>query len=80
MKDRKKKIKELEEMIEVLLLAIPKEVISQKFYQSAIQKATSDDTRDFFVSLVREEKRHEMRLRRILNDLQAELSELKASE
>lgn len=74
---RTKRAKELEEMIEILLLAIPKEVISQKFYQTAVAKATSDSTRVFFESLVKEERGHEMRLKRILNELQTELRELK---
>ena len=46
MKDRrKKKIKELEDLIEVLLLAIPREIASQQFYQAAVDKATSETTR-----------------------------------
>ena len=75
--ERKKKIKELEEMIEVVLLSIPREIASQKYYQSAFEKATSDTSRKFFLSLVKEEKRHEAKLRNILNELQNELKKVK---
>ena len=76
-KERKKRIKELEEMIEVVLLSIPREIASQKFYQTAFEKATTDTSRKFFQSLVKEEKRHEAKLRNILNELQNELKKLK---
>ena len=75
--ERKKKIKELEEMIEVVLLSIPREIASQKFYQSALEKATTDTSRKFFLSLVKEEKRHEANLRNIFNELQNELKKVK---
>ena len=76
-KERKRKIKELEEMIEVVLLSIPREIASQKFYRSALEKATTDTSRKFFLSLVKEEKRHEANLRNILNELQNELKKVK---
>ena len=76
-KERKKRIKELEEMIEVVLLSIPREIASQKFYQIAFEKATTDTSRKFFLSLVKEEKRHEANLRNILNELQNELKKVK---
>jgi rubrerythrin len=75
--ERKKGIKELEEMIEVILLSIPREIASQKFYQIAFEKATTDTSRKFFLSLVKEEKRHEANLRKILNELQNELKKVK---
>jgi rubrerythrin len=74
---KKKRIKELEEMIEVVVLSIPREIASQKYYQKALEKASSDSTRKFFKSFVAEEKRHEANLRKILNDLQNELKTLK---
>ncbi len=78
MKDtRKKRIKELEDMIEVLILSIPREIASQQFYQAAVDKATSETTRKFFLSLVEQEKSHETNLTKILNDLQKELRQLK---
>lgn len=77
MDKRKKRIKELKEMIEVLILAIPREIASQQFYQAAVDKATSETTRKFFLSLVEQEKSHEANLTKILNNLQMELKQLK---
>ena len=78
MNDKKKKrIRELEEMIEVVLLSIPREIASQKYYQKAAEKASSDTTVKFFKSLVAEETGHEAHLRKVLKELQAELKQLK---
>lgn len=77
MDKRKKRIKELKEMIEVLILAIPREIASQQFYQAAVDKATSETTRKFILSLIEQEKSHEANLTKILNNLQMELKQLK---
>ena len=77
MDKRKKRIKELKEMIEVLILAIPREIASQQFYQGAVDKASSETNRKFFLSLVEQEKSHEANLTKILNNLQMELKQLK---
>ena len=73
---KKTRIKELEEMIEVVLLSIPREIASQKYYQKAMEKASSASTQEFFQGFVEEEKRHEADLRRVLNDLRNELKRL----
>jgi rubrerythrin len=78
--EKKKRIKELEEMIEVVLLSIPREIASQKYYQKALEKASSDTTMKFFKTFVDEEKRHEADLKKILKDMQTELKQLKKSE
>jgi rubrerythrin len=78
--EKKKRIKELEEMIEVVLLSIPREIASQKYYQKAIEKASSDTTMKFFKTFVDEEKRHEADLKKILKDMQTELKQLKKSK
>jgi rubrerythrin len=78
--EKKKRIKELEEMIEVVLLSIPREIASQKYYQKAIEKASSDTTMKFFKTFVEEEKRHEADLKKILKDLQTELKQLKKNK
>ena len=78
--EKKKRIKELEEMIEVVLLSIPREIASQKYYQKALEKASSDTTMKFFKTFVEEEKRHETDLKKILKDLQTELKQLKKSK
>ena len=76
---KKKRIKELNEMIEFIVISIPREIASQKYYQQAAKKASSDATRKFFLHFVEEEKRHEANLRKILNDLQNKLKELKGN-
>jgi rubrerythrin len=78
--EKKKRINELEEMIEVVLLSIPREIASQKYYQKALEKASSDTTMKFFKTFVEEEKRHEADLKKILKDLQTELKQLKKSK
>jgi rubrerythrin len=78
--EKKKRIKELEEMIEVVLLSIPREIASQKYYQKALEKASSDTAMKFFKTFVEEEKRHEADLKKILKDLQTELKQLKKSK
>ena len=75
---KKKRIKELNEMIEFIVISIPREIASQKYYQNAAKKASSEVTRKFFEHFVEEEKRHEANLRRILNDLKNELNQLRS--
>ena len=74
---KKKRIKELEEMIEAVVLSIPREIASQKYYQKALEKASGVSAQKLFTSFIKEEKRHEANLRKILNDLQNELKTLK---
>jgi rubrerythrin len=74
---KKNRIKELEEMIEVVILSIPREIASQKYYEKALEKASGESARNLFTSFIKEEKRHEANLRKILNDLQNELKLLK---
>jgi rubrerythrin len=77
---KKKRIKELEEMIEVVLLSIPREIASQKYYQRAFEKTSSETAKKFFKTFVKEEKEHETNLKKILKDLQTELEHLKKSK
>lgn len=73
------RIRALEEMIQVVLLAIPSEISAQDFYMNAAQKSTSGSSRELFESLARQEKGHEAELHKILDELKAELVELKHS-
>ena len=75
--DVKKRIKGVEEMIQVVLLAIPREISARDFYLSAAKKATSDDSRELFKFLAEQEMGHEAELRRILGKLKNELEGLK---
>ncbi|MGA1862791.1 rubrerythrin [Deferribacter thermophilus] len=77
--DKKSKIKALEQMIEVVLIRIPKEIEAMRFYKSAAEKAVDENAKKLFESLAEQEKGHEAELRRILENLKAQLSELKNS-
>ncbi|NOY23915.1 MAG: rubrerythrin [Acidobacteria bacterium] len=73
----KQRIKELEEMIQVVLLAIPREISAREFYLQAARKAFSDSSRKLFSDLAEQEKGHEAELRRILIELKTELKEVR---
>lgn len=77
--DKKEKIKDLEEMIQVVLLRIPKEIEAKNFYLSAARRTKSEVARDLFNTLAQQEKGHEAELRRILKHLQTELQESKGA-
>ena len=74
MEDKKRA---LEEMIEVLVVAIPREISAYEFYMSASRKSVNDASRELFVSLAHQEKGHEAALRGIMEELKKELEELK---
>jgi len=76
---KKIRIKELNEMIEFIIISIPREIASQKYYQHAMEKATSEATRKFFQHFVEEEKKHEANLKKILKELKNELEKLRDS-
>ncbi len=73
----KQRVKELEEMIQVVLLAIPREISAREFYLQAARKAVSDSSRELFSDLAEQEKGHEAELRRILVELKTELKEVR---
>jgi rubrerythrin len=79
-KQNKQRIKALEEMIQVVLLAIPGEISAYEFYLNAAGKATTDSSRDLFFTLADQEKGHEAELKKILKELKFELSEIKESD
>lgn len=72
----KSRIAAIEEMIQVVLLAIPRETDAYEFYKGATKKATNDRSRDLFAVLARQEKGHEAELKRVLHDLKSELNGL----
>jgi len=73
----KQRVKELEEMIQVVLLAIPREISAREFYLQAAKKAVSDSSRKLFSDLAEQEKGHEAELRRILAEFKTELKEVR---
>jgi len=78
MTDKKQKIREINEIIETILLAIPREISARKSYLTAYSKATSERARLLFMSLANDEKKHEEALRDILDKLKTELDQLTA--
>lgn len=76
-KINKTRISELEEMIQIILLAIPREVSAREFYLTAVAKATSEAAKDMFLNLAEQEKGHELWLRKLLTELKGELNSLK---
>ncbi|NIR15896.1 MAG: rubrerythrin [Desulfobacterales bacterium] len=76
--DRKLRIRSLEEMIQVVLLAIPEETSAQKLYLSAAEKAVSEESKTLFLTLAAQEKGHEAELRHLLENLKSELQSLKS--
>ncbi len=74
----KDRIREIQEMIQVVLLAIPREISAREFYLRAANRAVSDNSRELFTELAEQEKGHEAELRRILEELKEELAQLKS--
>lgn len=74
---KKEMITAIQEMIQVVLIRIPKEVEAMRFYQAAAEKAVTNASRELFLNLAKQEKGHEAELRRILEDLKQQLNELK---
>ncbi len=75
--DTKLKIKELEMMIEVVLISIPREISAREFYLSSVQKFRSGPAKELFSDLAEQEKGHEAELRKIMKRLRDELADLK---
>ncbi len=76
---KQEKIKAIEEMIQIVLLRIPKEIEAMHFYTKAAEKSTTDEAKNLFLSLAQQEKGHEAELKRILKELKEQLNEIKMS-
>ena len=71
------KIKRIEEMIEVVLRMIPKEIQSRDVYLGVYEKAFNDATKKLFKYLADQELEHENKLRAVLLILQKEIDKIK---
>jgi rubrerythrin len=67
------KIKDLQEVAEMISIAIAREQASIEYYKNAHQKATSENAKRTFSLLVEQEKTHEAELRARLNEIKAEI-------
>jgi len=77
--DLKTSIRELEDMIEIVLISIPREISAREFYLNSVRKFRDGPARELFTDLAEQELGHEAELRKILKRLKTELSELKNS-
>ena len=66
-------IKELEEIAEVISIAIAREQASIDFYTNAYDKAVSDNAKKVFSLLLEQEQGHEAKLRSQLHEIRAEI-------
>ena len=74
------KIKRIEEMIQVVLKMIPKEIQSRDVYLGVYEKAFNDATRKLFKFLADQEEGHEKKLRAVLLILQKEIDNIKSGK
>ena len=68
-----KKIKELEEMAEIVSIALARERASVRYYKEAYKKATTETAQKLFSILIEQEKAHEARLRAQIHEIKAEI-------
>lgn len=66
-------MKELEELAEVISIAIARERASIEFYTNAYNKAVSENARRVFSLLLEQERKHEVDLRSQLHEVRAEI-------
>ncbi len=75
--DLRSRIRELEDMIEIVLISIPREISAREFYLNSVEKFRNGPARELFADLAEQEMGHEAELRKILKRLKTELDELK---
>ena len=73
----KKRIKELNEMIDAILIAISQEVKANRLYIEMGNKAKSESSKKMFNYLAMQEKLHENKLKLLLKRFHKERDELK---
>jgi len=67
-------IKDLEELAEIISIAIAREKKSIKYYTEANKKARTETARRVFSLLIEQEKAHEAKLRAQLHEINSEIS------
>ncbi|MGE4547472.1 MAG: ferritin family protein [Desulfurella sp.] len=70
-------LEELEEMKQIILIAIPKEISARDFYLKAAKKFKTQESIQLFLALADQEKGHEASLRKILEEIDANIKKLK---
>jgi rubrerythrin len=74
----KEQIKELEERMEALIIAVPKEEAAYHFYLDLAQATQHEGTRKMFLKLAEQELEHKHNLEKFVEEIQQELTKLKA--
>jgi rubrerythrin len=67
------KIRHLEEMAEILSIALTRERASIKYYQYAYERATTEEYRKMFSLFIEQEKAHEAVLRAQIHEIRLEI-------
>jgi rubrerythrin len=76
-KKLKQRIRKLEDEIEALIIAIPKEESSYNFYMSLANQTESEGARMMFKHLAEEEFKHKSGLIKLVEKLKAEIDYLR---
>jgi rubrerythrin len=69
--------KDIENKIEALVIAIPKEKEAHDFYMKLHEEYTDTSSKEMFLFLATQEIKHQERLEQLLADLEQKLLELK---
>ncbi len=73
-------LEELEEMKQIILIAIPKEISARDFYLNASKKFKTPESKQLFISLAEQEKGHEASLKKILNEIEENIKKIKSEK
>ena len=76
-KDLMHQITELEERMEALIIAIPKEEAAYHFYLDLANSTKHEGTRKMFLQLAEQELNHKGNLEKFVDEIQAELKKLR---
>ena len=76
--DSGKRVKELEKIIEVLIIAIHKEETTYKFYQDLADSTEYEGTKRMFIKVANQKLSHKGMLEMELKKLQHEIDQLKS--
>ena len=71
-------IKDLEEQLEALVIAIPKEEAAHHFYLDLANSTKHEGARKMFLQLAEQELIHKKNLEKVVEDIQKEIAKLKS--
>ena len=65
--------RELNQMVEVVTIAIPREIDTYQFYMNAAKRSVGENAKKLFEALAQQEKAHENLLKGLLDEIKTEL-------